>query len=235
MMKNLFKTLCVISLSTFALSSQAAVILSSDFTGIDGDASNVTWVENDVTVTSELSPLDTSANLLSLFDLDNMFAVDQNIHTESSWYVDIFLTVSSLIDGIELSSFVFDASIFNNAGNLQSIQRDLTFSFEVFDGATELFSDSDNVFAGDNNDAGFNPTETVEFDLSSVVLAGGSDYTLRLTASGIGGGNNAGFDDLVLNGTSVSSPSAPVSVSAPGSMALLLMSGLAFLMRCRRN
>ncbi|AMJ94147.1 hypothetical protein AVL56_07380 [Alteromonas stellipolaris] len=235
MMKNLFKKLCILSMSTFALSSHAAVILSSDFSGIDGDVSNVSWVENDVSVTSDLSPFDTSANLLSLFDLNDVFAVDQNIHNESSWYADIALSVSSLIDGIQLSSFVFDASIFNNSGNLQSIQRDLTFSLELLDGASVLFSDSDNVFVGDNNDSGFNPTEAVEFDLSSILLIGGSDYTFRITASGVGGGNNAGFDNLVLNGTSVSSPGAPTTVSAPGTSALLLMSGLAFLMRFRRN
>lgn len=234
-MRNLFKKICLLSISTLALSANASVILSSDFTGTNGDPTNVSWVENDVTVDSDFLPTDTSSNLLGLFSINDMFAVDYNIHNEGSWYVDIVLSVNSLIDGIELSDFTFDASIFNNSGNLQSVQRDLTFSLDVLDGSSALFSDSDDVFVGDNNNSGLNPTESVVFDLSSVLLTGGFDYTFRLTASGTGGGNNAGLDNLVLNGTSLSSPAAPTAVSAPGSSALLLISGLAFLMRSKRK
>lgn len=234
-MRNLFKKICLFSISTLALSANASVILSSDFTGTNGNPTNVSWVENDVTVNSDLLPTDTSSNVLGLFSTSDMFAVDYNIHNEGSWYVDIALSVNSLIDGIELSDFAFDASIFNNSGNLQSVQRDLTFSLDILDGSFGLFSASDNVFVGDNNNSGFNPTESVVFDLSSVFLTGGFDYTFRLTASGIGGGNNAGFDNLVLNGTSLNSPAAPTTVSAPGSSALLIISGLVFLMRSKRK
>ena len=92
----------------------------------------------------------------------------------------------------------------------------------MFDGLSSVFSDTISVFSGDNNDSGFVATESIEFDLPGLILDGGEDYTFRLTASGTGGGNNAGFDNFLLAGTSNALPS--VSVSAPGSLIILLMS-----------
>ena len=217
MFKKFFQaTLAVVTLSS-ALPASAAVILSSDFTGTSGDASNVTWTENDVSVTNTLDPQDSSFNSLDLFsNSTNMFTVDHNIHTSGDWFVDIVISASALIEDIILDTLSLDASIFNNSGSLQTTQRDLSFSLEVFDGLSSVFSDTVSVFSGDNNDSGFVATESIEFDLLGLILDGGEDYTFRLTASGTGGGNNAGFDNFLLAGTSNALPS--VSVSAPGSM-----------------
>ena len=72
----------------------------------------------------------------------------------------------------------------------------------------------------------------IEFDLLGLILDGGDDYTFRLTASGTGGGNNAGFDNFLLSGTSTALPS--VSVSAPGSLVMLVMSLLMLAFRTRK-
>lgn len=233
MFKKFFQaTLAVVTLSS-ALPASAAVILSSDFTGTSGDASNVTWTENDVSVTNTLDPQDSSFNSLDLFsNSTNMFAVDHNIHTSGDWFVDIVISASALIEDIILDTLSLDASIFNNSGSLQTTQRDLSFSLEVFDGLSSVFSDTVSVFSGDNNDSGFVATESIEFDLLGLILDGGEDYTFRLTASGTGGGNNAGFDNFLLAGTSNALPS--VSVSAPGSMLLLLTSLLLLFFRSRK-
>lgn len=233
MLKKLVKaTLAVVALSS-ALPASADVILSTDFTGTSGDAANISWTENYASVTNTLDPKDLSLTSLDLFsNSTNMFAVNHNIHTQGSWFVDILVSASSLVSNLDLDFLSLDASAYNNAGSLQRSQRDLSFSLEIFDGLSSIFSDTVSVFTGNNNVAGFNATETIDFDLSGIFLDGGENYTFRLTASGTGGGNNAGFDNLVLSGTS--NPLASVSVSAPGSIMILLMSLTMLVFRSRK-
>ena len=97
MFKKFFQaTLAVVTLSS-ALPASAAVILSSDFTGTSGDASNVTWTENDVSVTNTLDPQDSSLNSLDLFSTySDVFAVDHNLHDDGDWFVDIFVSLGCL-------------------------------------------------------------------------------------------------------------------------------------------
>lgn len=233
MLKKLIQaTLAVVTLSS-ALSANAEIILSSDFTGTSGDPSNISWTENSVEVTNTLDPQTTSFSSLDLFDnYDNLFAVDYNIHNQGTWFVDVLLTASFLVSSIDLDALTLDASIFNNSGVLQSFQRDFSLSLDIFEGASSLFSSTVDVFEGDNNNAGFVPTKSIGFDLSNVTLIGGSDYVLRFTAFGDGGGNNAGFDNLVLNGTT--NGSSLVDVPAPGSV-FILMTSLAILLFRKRN
>ena len=223
MLKKLIKaTLAVVTLSS-TLSANAEIILASDFTGTSGDPSNISWTENSVEVTNTLDPQTTNFSSLALFDnYDNLFAVDYNIHNEGTWFVDILLTASFLVSSIDLDSLTLDASVFSNSGQFQINQRDLSLSLDIFEGANSLFSSTIDVFDGDNNNSGFISTKAIGFDLSGVTLTGGSDYVLRFTAFGDGGGNNAGFDNLVLNGTA--NGSSVVDVPAPGSMAILLIS-----------
>lgn len=233
MFKKLIKaTLAVAALSS-ALSANAEIILASDFTGTSGDPSNISWTENSVEVTNTLDPQTTSFSSLDLFDnYDNLFAVDYNIHNEGTWFVDVLLTASFLVSSIDLDALTLDASIFNNGGVFQSFQRDLSLSLDIFEGTSSLFSSTLDVFAGDNNDSGFVSTKSIEFDLSNVTLAGGSDYVLRFTAFGDGGGNNAGFDNLALTGTV--NGSSLVNVPAPGSI-FILMTSIAILLFRKRN
>lgn len=215
-------TLAVVTLC-FALTANAEIILASDFTGTSGDPSNISWTENNVQVTRALDPQTTSFSSLGLFDnYDNLFAVDYNIHNEGTWFVDVLLTVSFLVSSIDLESLTLDASVFSNNGQFQINQRDFSLSLDIFEGASSLFTSTVDVFERDNNNTGFVPTKSIGFDLSNITLFGGSEYIFRFTAFGNGGGNNAGFDNLVLNGTANSS--ALVNVPAPGSMALLMTS-----------
>lgn len=233
MFKKLIKaTLAVAALSS-ALSANAEIILASDFTGTSGDPSNISWTENSVEVTNTLNPQTTSFSSLDLFDnYDNLFAVDYNIHNEGTWFVDVLLTASFLVSSIDLDALTLDASIFNNGGALQNVQRDFSLSLDIFEGASSLFSSTLDVFDGDNNNSGFVPTKSIEFDLSNVSLVGGGDYVLRFTAFGEGGGNNAGFDNLTLTGTA--NGSSLVNVPAPGSV-FILMTSLAILLFRKRS
>lgn len=225
-------TLAVVALSS-ALPANAAIILASDFTGTSGGPTNVTWTENGLSVTNTLIPQTTSFSSLQLFDnFDNVFAVDYNIHNEGTWFVDILLSASSFVNNINLDALSLDASIYNNRGQLQNVQRDFSLSLDIFEGASSLFSNTINVFNGDNNNSGFVPTKSVGFDLSNVTLSGGSDYVFRFTAFGDGGGNNAGFDNLFLAGTPINS--SLESVPAPGSLAIIMTSLVILVLRKRK-
>ncbi|NDW17270.1 PEP-CTERM sorting domain-containing protein [Alteromonas genovensis] len=233
MLKKLIQTtLAVVALSS-ALPANAAIILASDFTGTSGDPTNVSWTESGVSVTNTLTPQTTSLTSIQLFDnFDNVFAVDYNIHNEGTWFVDILLSTSSFVDNIKLDSFSLDASIYNNRGQLQNVQRDFSLSLDIFEGASSFFSSAVDVFNGDNNKSGFTPVKAIEFDMSNLVLHGGTDYVFRLTAFGNGGGNNAGFDNLVLTGTATNS--SLLSVPAPGSLAILMTSLAILIFRKRK-
>ena len=234
-MKLLFRNLFLVVISTCVLSANASVILSSDFTGINGDASNVNWLQENVLVNSELEPLDSNENGLNLFNVGDFFAVQRNLHTQGSWYIDIDFTVSFLLEKLQLSNLMFDAIAIINQGRLQQVQRDLSFSLNIMDNSGSLFSDTFDVFVGDNNSSGFNPVAPVSFDLSSIELIGGGDYIFRLTAFGEGSGNNAGLDNLALNGTSVFDQSQVNAVPTPESATLLLLSSLLLLTRFKRK
>ncbi|GEM_PF-906136 len=236
MFKKFFQaTLAVVTLSS-AIPASAAVILSSDFTGTSGDVTNVAWTENGLSVTNVLDPQNLGLNSLDLFgNFNDVFAVKYNIHTQGSWFVDVMVTTSSLVDDISLDALSLDASIYKNSGVLQSTQRDLSFSLEIFDGLSSIFSNTIDVFVGNNNDPGFVATKSIDFDLNSIVFDGGNDYVFRLTASGVGGGNNAGFDNFILSGSANTLPSVSVSVSATGSMVILFMSLVILSLRAKNK
>lgn len=197
-----------------SLSANATVILSTDFDDrtVSGDtASDLAWVANGVTNPGALtvSEAATLAPTLALFNTagsQDRFAVDRNLHNEGSWFVDLDFNVQNNISVINLESLSFDSMIFNNSGAVQGVQRDLDMGLELFANGVSLFADSiENIFAGNGTN---NPiSRLVSFDLSGQNLTQGNDYTLRLTASGAGPGNNAGFDNLNLSGTVVSEPS----------------------------
>ena len=212
------------SLSLMLLTSTAnsAVILSTDFIGTLADPSNISWTESDVTVTNSMTPQNSGLSSLTLFgNKPNMYAVKHNIHDNGIWFTDIDLMSSATVESIVLESLSLDASVLNNSGNFQPVQRDLSFTLEIFSGITSIFSDTVIVFDGDGVSTPFNPTKGISFDLAGVNFLGDSSYTLRLTASGSGDGNNAGIDNLVLLGNSVFSPT--INASTPSMFGLIML------------
>ncbi|MEM7420747.1 MAG: hypothetical protein AAF364_13585 [Pseudomonadota bacterium] len=215
-------TLAAVTLSS-AFSASAEIILASDFTGTSGNPSNISWTENSVHVTNTLEPQTTNFSSLPLFDnYNDVFAVDYNIHNEGTWFVDILLTASFFISNIDLETLTLDATTYNNKGFRQNVQRDFSLSLDILEANSSLFTGTVDVFEGDNNNSGFVPTKSIEFDLGGVSLTGGIDYIFRFTAFGDGGGNNAGFDNLQLNGTP--NRSSLVDVPAPGSIFIFVTS-----------
>lgn len=218
-------------LATTSFISHATIIASTDFDGrtVNGaTASNLDWTVNGL---SDPGNLTADFGLFTSAAANDRFAVDRNLHTEGSWMVDIALNVLALND-LSLSTVTLDAFIFNNAGSLQTLQRDLDLSLQLFDAADALLTSANllNIYAANGNFSVSQPNgSNVSFDLGGVKLSAGNDYVLRLTASGQGPGNNAGIDNLVINGEITPVP-------APGTLALFAMGllGLALGQRKKR-
>lgn len=221
----------VLAFLSCALSTQlnAAIIIGADLTNLNGDISNVNWLENGLLVNQEATVTDSSNQGLFLYSNNDYLGVKHNIHQKGSWFLDISVTVSSIIDSIVLNELSFFAFAINGQGQEQQYQRDLDFSFEIFDGATSIFSMTNVIFEGDNQATPFDASKNTIFDLNGVSLIGGEDYTLRVTASGNGAGNNAALNGFTLSGTQVAA-----NVSAPGVLSLSLLS-VVLLMATRKR
>ena len=169
-------------------------------------------------------------NLFNTTASQDLFAVDCNLHYEGQWSVDIHLNILAG-NNIDLGLVSLDAYIFSNNGVLQTVGRDLDFNFTLFDSDNNSLTSIDNIniFPAD----GFiTQPQAVSFDFTGNTLAAGESYYFKLTASGTGPGNNAGFDNLQINGELA--PVAPV----PGPATILLFgTGLAGLagIRIRRK
>lgn len=205
-----------------------APILSTTFDGrtVSGPtANNLTWVTNGI---AEPGSLTASANLFDTLDTQDLFAVAFNFQNPAggSWSVDVPLAVASASD-LALGVVSLDAFIFNNSGAFQPRSRDLDLTLSLLAGLTVLDSEIvTNIYAPD----GPAPTQPrgVSFDLSGNTLLAGNSYLLRLEATGVGPGNNAGIDNLVVNGT----PHRPQAVSEPATTTLLAL-GLAGVLAAR--
>jgi hypothetical protein len=209
--------------------ASATMIASTNFDGrtVSGPtASNLTWILNGVSATSSLTA---THNLFDTVAAQNRFAVDRNLHSEGEWFLDISLNVLAE-NNIDLGLLSLDALIFNNAGNLQNMGRDLDLNFTLFDSADNLLASVDNfnIFPPDGS---ITQPQAVSFDFTGNTLAAGGLYSLKLTASGNGPGNNAGFDNLQINGE-LSPASNPVP--EPATM-LFFGTGLAGLVGIRRK
>jgi hypothetical protein len=224
-MKHRFLKLTIAVLIIFTANANAGVIASTDFNGrtVTGDtASNLNWILDGLS-----SPGDLSADY-SLFNTSNSankFAVDRNLANEGDWVVDIDLNVLGS-NNISLSSLSLDAYIFNNNGRFQYVQRNLDIAVSLLDSSNTLlktFSLLDDIYANNGSFTNANG-HNVNVNLEGYSLLANNDYILRLTASGEGYGNNAGVDNLVINGDLTSIPE-PLSLAifALGIMGLTVL------------
>jgi len=117
-----------------SLPTRADVILSTDFNGgsVSGSTlSGITWVTNGVANPGALTAMDNPNGLFTTTPAQEKFAPKRNLHNEGSWYVDILLAL--LGADIALSSVSLDAYIFNNQGELQTVNRNLSMSATLLD------------------------------------------------------------------------------------------------------
>jgi hypothetical protein len=205
------KSLSAVVLFTTSLAANAAIIASTDFddrTVAGNTASNLTWVTNGI---EDLGDLSADFDLFNTANAQDKFAVDSNIFNESPWTTSLELDVLSG-NNISLTELTLDAFIFNNSGNYQPVGRALSLVASVFDESSNLLSSVavNDIFT--TNEAGFSQgaSKDVSFDFTGTDLLAGQSYSIELTATGAVYGNNAGFDNLAVNGdvNAVSAPSA---------------------------
>ena len=214
-------TLVIVGILLISSVASASSIASTDFNGrtVSGaTASNLNWNLNGVASPGNLT-VNSPDGLFDTAAAQNRFAVNRNLQNEGNWMFDVALNVLSGND-IDLGLTTLDAFIFNNSGNLQTVSRDLDLKFSLLDSSFSLLTEKSvlNIYAGTGS---VTQPQNVFFDFTGNTLTSGDMYYLRLTAFGQGYGNNAGIDNLVINGEL-----APAPVPEPSTI-ILLGSGLA--------
>ena len=113
-----------------------------------------------------------------------------------------------------MSTVTLDAYIFNGAGVFQTVNRDLDMKIELLHGSVLASNSVNNIYPQNNNTISPSQPRQVSFDLSGNTLASNTNYILRITASSDQTlGNNAGFDNLVINGANGAVVPEPASLA----------------------
>jgi hypothetical protein len=216
-----FLKIAVISLVlTTSFHSNATIIASTDFDGrtVSGStASNINWVVNGISppgdITADFPLFDTS-------DAQDRFVVNRNIGNQGPWEANIELNFL-VTNNINLSSVTLDAFIFNNSGILQDEEISLNLNESIFVVPSTLLASVDqNSIYTTGLSSTFTQGKFVSFDFTGVTLLSGNNYFLKLTATGNTRGNNAGFDNFVINGQVVVPEPSTLAILGLGLMGL---------------
>lgn len=229
--------------TTFAASTHADVIASTDFNGrtaTGNTASDITWTTNGVDDPGDMSAtIQFTATGVNLFDantlVQNSFAPGINTGNGNTfWSTDVALTVK---DGFEISvTDVTFSYIAVSGSQVLNVNRESDFIVSLIDpSGTEL--ESDIVFGTSGTGSSpQTPTLTAVFDApialdqpgTYILRVHGGDLFVTSLANPIGTknetGNHTAIDNLSINGSVVPEPS---------SIALLALGGLAMIRRRR--
>lgn len=194
----------MITLLAFYQTSQAVVIVGTDFTGrtVSGNtASNITWALDGIADPGDL----TSIGGPGLFDTANAqghFAPDRNVGNEGPWSTNIPLILTG--SGGTVESVDLDWQHFTNTGAFQGPSRSVDWTATLSGSSSGVLATVTNA-----NVSGTSGLETLTFS-GPVSLTNAENYNLEIIAAGSNTtGNNTGLDAIAINGTSVSGPPPP--------------------------
>ena len=203
-----------------AISANAAVIVGTDFTGrtISGTTATITdYTLNGITDPGSWTVV-SGNNLFTTTDAIGRFAVPEN---PPSWSVTLPLTVGA--SAINLTDVTLNFESFTGGGASK-----VPSNFAPANNVTVEIRDNLNVLLATQN-LGQASGATADAwigtytNFSTVTLAAGQTYSLKITTAG-DAGNNLGIDSFAINGALVPEPS----------IALLGGLGLVALLRRRR-
>ena len=126
------------AVSCAAASADAAVLLTTDFTGrtvVGKTANDVIWTQNGLSAPSSLTAVDeapTSGAFSALFDTPNTqgyFAPDKNIGNEGPWSTTVTMTLTT--PQVSLESIDIDWQHFTNSGGFQGPAREVRWTVDV--------------------------------------------------------------------------------------------------------
>lgn len=230
MKASLSKILTVLSISIacLAATSQAAVILSTNFTntGVSGATMNgITWVENGLSAPSSITA---SVNLLDNPSgtgdaVGGYFAGNAQVNNTTSgspaWSMTFTVTVGTT--AVALSDLVLASAEINSFAVLGAGNGSSTINLNVVDNLTTLsiFNQSQNRtdLTGASQSLSYTPA-------SPLTLAASNTYDITFTVwELVSGGSFEAFDSLTLNGEAIPEPSTA------------LLGGLGMLLLLRRH
>ena len=183
----------------FVLQADADVIVSTNFTGrtiVSPTATITDYTLNGVASPGNWTVVD-AGSLFTTVDATDHFAVQDNPPT---WSVTIPLTVGA--SAIDLDDVTINFESFNNAGLSKVLAN-----YAPANNVTVEIRDSLNFVLATQN-LGQVPGNTADYwigiynntSFSTLTLAAGQTYSLKITTGGESG-NNLGIDSFVINGT----------------------------------
>jgi hypothetical protein len=222
-----------------ALPSQAAVLLSTDFTGMTINGSNasqadgITWtgtalsaptilILENVTVVQNDGELFDSANTVTT--AGGYFGGNTNLSSGTpstgQWGTTVQLTVGGA--GVSLEEIALNLTHATNTGTIQQNTRNTTVTITVRDNSDSSLVGTDNEVFSVPASANDGVDGAVTF-ASALNLAAGGVYDIEfLVDSDVDGlGHYAAFGSIGFNGTVIPEPSAGLLLGSIGLLALL--------------
>ncbi|BDS07591.1 hypothetical protein NT6N_26310 [Oceaniferula spumae] len=235
MKPHTFLSLPILAMAMTA-TSQAAIVLATDFTGVDRTttptATNITWSPQlnltidtpDLTIISEYG---TGSPAIRTDNNANRIGVNYNVETGGgrSWSTFFTITTTTVLD---LTSFNVAYHAISGGGDDQvSATKNGDFTFTLYSGAgtggAQLFTETKDNLAETSPALG----AVADYDLSGLSNLSAGTYTIKLQveAGSEALGNNWAMDNIELNADAVPEPS---------STALLGLGGIALILRRRK-
>lgn len=231
-------------LAGIGTAGQAAVILSTDFTGrtVSGDtASNITYVTNGVEDPGDLTAIEGSATpgdqLDGLFDgggeaVDD-FAPKVNTDTADNWSVTIPLTFSTGITQLTIDDIVIGGEMLDGQERHQNAVGEFPRDTDIL---VSIIGSSSGALAGQTLETGQQTTtwSLTFFDsVGPLVLSDSETWDLRIETLNatedevdFGGdppdeaGNHTGLTDFTVNGSAIPEPATAMLLAIGGLVGL---------------
>lgn len=220
------KVMCLLAAGT--ISSQAAIVLNTGFSGVSQagtTASGFSWTSDlgeEANATTSLAFTGSATGFIAeaagTGEAGEPIGVAGNIETVGPWSTSFQFTPSQTLS---LSSFDISSYSISGGGAHQGNPKSVQWTLNIVDGVS-IFNDSLAL----TEPGGAGPANFV-INTTGVTLNANTTYTFQVTVSSPvpSGGNNIALNSFTLNGEAIPEPSSAV---------LIGLAGMGFIMRRRK-